>query len=70
MGSEKKPLRARLTPREEAVLSHLVTGASNPDIAAKLRCSVRTVEFHVSNILRKAGETSRIGLIVKALRDK
>lgn len=67
MGSERASIRAGLTPREDAVLQHVLAGASNPAIAVRLRCSVKTVEFHVSNILRKTGEKTRVGLIVRVL---
>jgi len=37
-------------------------GLSNPDIAAKLYLSRRTVQTHVSHILRKLGLRSRVEL--------
>lgn len=42
-----------LTPKEVPVLLRLLGGASNKEIAQELHCSVRNVEFHVSNILKK-----------------
>jgi DNA-binding NarL/FixJ family response regulator len=38
-------------------------GRSNPDIAAELFLSPRTVQTHVSRILRKLGHTSRMEII-------
>lgn len=67
MGSARASIRAGLTPREDAVLQLVLAGASNPVIAVKLRCSVKTIEFHVGNILRKTGEKNRVGLIVRVL---
>ena len=52
-----------LTPRERVVLANLSQGACNKSIASKLGCSVRTVEFHVSNLLRKTGVASRLELV-------
>jgi DNA-binding CsgD family transcriptional regulator len=51
-----------LTPRESQVLARLVQGDSNPAIAASLACTVRTVEFHVTNLLKKTGHVSRAAL--------
>ena len=49
-----------LTAKEQAVLAHVVAGRSNAEIADILSRSVRTVENHVSSILRKLGCTRRI----------
>ncbi|RKY64069.1 MAG: two-component system response regulator NarL, partial [Candidatus Latescibacterota bacterium] len=35
-------------------------GLSNKEIAQRLQMTRRTVEFHVSNILKKLGVTSRV----------
>ncbi len=56
-----------LTPREQQVFKHLLTRASYEEIAHELECSVKNVEFHASNILRKAGEKSRLGLALSVL---
>ena len=52
-----------LTPREQQVLELLTRGRANKDIAKVLDCSVRTVEFHISNLLRKLGACSRLELV-------
>ena len=50
---------ARLTSREVEVLELLVGGLRNAEIAARLFLSVKTVDHHVSAILRKLGVRSR-----------
>lgn len=50
---------ANLTPRELEVLALVREGLRNSDIAAKLVVSEKTVDHHVSAILRKLGVRSR-----------
>ncbi len=56
-----------LTARERDVLACLLSGDANKDIAVRLGCSVRTVEFHVSSLLRKTGSTNRLQLVTHPL---
>jgi DNA-binding CsgD family transcriptional regulator len=53
-----------LTPTELRVASLVARGMSNPDIAATVFVSRRTVRFHISSILRKLGVSSRVELAV------
>lgn len=53
---------AALTPTELMVARMVASGLSNPDIAAKLFLSRRTVQTHVGHILRKLGVPSRVGI--------
>ena len=46
---------AELTHREAEILARLATGRSDRQIAVELSLSTRTVEKHVSNVLRKLG---------------
>ena len=52
-----------LTPREQEVLSHVVSGESNKVIASALNCSKRTVDQHLRNIMNKTGVRKRYQLI-------
>lgn len=62
------PVDWRLTPREHEVVGLMLRGASNQQIATALDCSLRTVEHHVSSILRKAEVENRTALIVALLQ--
>ncbi|HEX9527319.1 MAG TPA: helix-turn-helix transcriptional regulator, partial [Streptosporangiaceae bacterium] len=55
-----------LTPTEVKVAALVEEGLSNPEIAAKLLLSRRTVATHVSHILRKLGVNSRIDIAREA----
>lgn len=48
-----------LTPRQTEVLEGLANGHSNREIADALGCTERTVELHVSAILRQSGFPNR-----------
>jgi DNA-binding NarL/FixJ family response regulator len=51
---------ADLTAREREILTFLVAGRSNREIASDLVISRKTVSVHVSNILRKTGTSTRV----------
>jgi DNA-binding CsgD family transcriptional regulator len=53
---------AELSDREREIARRVAAGASNPDIAAALFLSRKTVERHVSNILAKLGIRNRTEL--------
>lgn len=59
-----------LTEREREVLGLLVTGLTNPQIAAQLCISRSTARAHVSKILDKLGAANRAEAISVALRHK
>ncbi|MBP0448705.1 AAA family ATPase [Kitasatospora sp. RG8] len=55
-----------LSATERAVLALVAEGCSNPQIAERLYMSRRTVQLHVSRVMAKLGESSRVGLAVTA----
>jgi NarL family two-component system response regulator LiaR len=59
-----------LTDRELEVLSRMVEGLNNTQIAALLNISPSTVKSHVSNILAKLGVASRTEAVTLALRNQ
>lgn len=58
-----------LTSREREILAMMVQGLKNPDIAERLVVSRSTVKFHVSNILRKLGASTRTEAVALALQN-
>jgi DNA-binding NarL/FixJ family response regulator len=59
---------AELTSREVDVLVLLATGLRNAEIAERLVVSRRTVDHHVSAILRKLGSKTRGEAVAEAGR--
>ena len=53
-----------LSKREHEVLSVLVTGASNKEIARSLEITERTVKAHLSSIFQKTGVQDRVSLVL------
>lgn len=57
-----------LTGREIEVLSLMVKGFNNSEIADALTVSLSTIKHHVSNILTKMGVTSRVEAVAIAIK--
>jgi DNA-binding NarL/FixJ family response regulator len=54
---------ASISERESEVLRLIAIGHSNKEVAAKLKISVKTVEVHKANAMRKLGLTGRVDVI-------
>jgi len=54
-----------LTGKEQEILTHMLEGTSNKDIASALSRSQRTIENHVSSILGKLNVSNRLDAVLK-----
>jgi len=59
-----------LTKREAEIAALVAEGLSNPDIAAQLFVSRRTVSAHITHILTKLDFSNRVELAVWATRQR
>lgn len=69
MGEANAANRARrpmLTRREERILELLGAGSSNQDMATVLYVSVKDIEYHVGNLLRKLEGRNRTEAVSRA----
>ena len=55
--------RAAISERESEVLRLIAVGHSNKEVATQLKISVKTVEVHKANAMRKLGLTGRVDII-------
>ncbi len=67
--SGKKRRLSSLTPREREVLSLIVKGKNNKEIAHELRLKEKTVRNYVSNILQKLGVRDRTQAVILVLKE-
>jgi DNA-binding NarL/FixJ family response regulator len=65
--SRPKGSTVALTDREADVLRLIACGYSNKEIAGQLSLSVKTIEAHKANAMRKLGLTGRIGIVKYAV---
>jgi DNA-binding NarL/FixJ family response regulator len=66
-GASRGEAKGSLTDRESEILRFIALGYSNKEIAARLTLSVKTVEVHKANAMRKLNITSRIDLVRYAI---
>jgi two-component system, NarL family, nitrate/nitrite response regulator NarL len=59
-----EPSLRDFTPREREIISAILTGRMNKEIAATLLISEDTVKRHLSNIFAKAGVSNRLELAI------
>lgn len=63
METQKLIQEALLSSRELEIVELVVTGLSNHKIAQQLDISKRTVDNHISNILKKTRSINRVELV-------
>ena len=68
-GGTRVKYRTELTERELDVLTEIVNGKSNKEIALALEISLHTVKTHVCNIIQKLSVDDRTQAAIKALRE-
>jgi len=61
-------VKSILTKREEEILILILEEITSSEIAAKLNLSVRTVDTHRKNILRKTNCKTLVGVIKFAIK--
>ncbi len=66
-GTEAKKAKFGLTPRELEIISAIVAGYSNRDIAQKFAISEQTVKHHLTNTFDKLGVSTRLELALFAV---
>lgn len=66
-GALRGEAKGDLSGRESEVLRLIALGHSNKEIATRLSLSVKTIEVHKANAMRKLNLTSRIGLVRYAI---
>jgi DNA-binding NarL/FixJ family response regulator len=68
MSDSKVQVSTNLSDREIEIITLIADGLTNEDIANKLDISKRTVDNHISNILRKTDTDNRVSLVRWALQ--
>jgi len=69
-GGEKPPRNYGLTKREMDILTTIVAGLSNKEIARRFSLSEDTVKHHLTNIFDKVGVASRLELALFAINNR
>lgn len=70
LDGQRAPLRDLLTRREQEVLDLLMQGDTSREIAYSLSLSLKTVESHKFNLMRKLDVHSRSELVKLAMREQ
>jgi len=65
--SDRSPAGKKLTPREREVLTRIAEGLTNREVAKALVISIKTVDRHRENIMRKLGLHRRVALVKYAI---
>ncbi len=65
---DRPQIAKKLTPREREVLTYIAEGYTNREIAEALVISVRTVDRHRENVMRKLDLHNRVALVKYAIK--
>ncbi len=65
---ENKTLKNKLTTREKEILLLVLEEHTSQNIATTLNLSIRTIDTHRKNILRKTNTKTLIGLLKYAIK--
>jgi len=65
-GAEEEPSTFGLTPRELEIVSAIVSGFTNKEIALRFSLSEQTVKHHLTSIFDKVGVSTRLELALLA----
>ncbi len=65
---DKLQTSATLSDREVEIIELITAGLTNEQIATQLAISKRTVDNHISNVLKKTGVDNRVALVRWALQ--
>ncbi|MDO1446762.1 response regulator transcription factor [Rhodocytophaga aerolata] len=63
----KKP---KLSKKEKAIVKFIIDGDSSREIAEKLNLSIRTVDNHRANMMKRLGVKNAVELVKKVLNEK
>lgn len=58
----------KLSPKEYEILERIAEDKTNNEISLELGMSRRTVEYHISSIIRKLNAETRLGAVVTAIK--
>jgi DNA-binding NarL/FixJ family response regulator len=68
--TKEKESVSLLTKREQEILTYIVSGITNEQIALELFISTQTVRNHIKNIYEKLHVHSKAQVVAKALTEK
>ena len=65
---ESKPIFQKITPKERQILDLIVQGYNSREIADKLFLSIRTVDNHRANMMKKTKAKNTADLVKMAIQ--
>lgn len=65
-----KPKKAKLSKKEKAIVKFIIEGESSREIAEKLNLSIRTVDNHRANMMKRLAVKNAVELVKKVLDEK